>query len=79
MADSVLPEPTALPALSDARPSSAGRDSGHSGALDQHQPQPQAAISDELKARLDKVVNSEVSRQWLNYAPRLYSGNCHAD
>ncbi|KAJ5397135.1 hypothetical protein N7509_005248 [Penicillium cosmopolitanum] len=64
MADSVLPEPTALPALSDAPPSSAGRESGHSGALDQHQPQPQpqpqAAISDELKARLDKIVNSEI-------------------
>lgn len=67
MADSVLPEPTALPTLSDAPPSSAGRESGHSGALDQHQPQaqaqPQAAISDELKARLDKIVNSEVSSQ----------------
>lgn len=78
MSDSALPEPTALPALSDAPPSSAGRESGHSGALDQHQPQPQpqpqAAVSDELKARLDKVVNSEVSRQWLDCSPRLYPG-----
>lgn len=63
MSDSVIPEPTALPALSDAQPpSSAGRESGHSGPLDQQPPQP--AISDELKGRLDKVLNSEVSRQW---------------
>lgn len=57
------PEPTALPALSDAPPSSAGRESGNSGPLDhqQSQPQPQPAVSDELKSRLDKVVNSEVS------------------
>jgi hypothetical protein len=58
MSDTALHEPTALPALSDAPPSSAGRSSG-TGAVDQ--PPPQAAISDELKARLDKVIYSEVS------------------
>ncbi|KAJ5152961.1 uncharacterized protein N7482_009439 [Penicillium canariense] len=58
MSDTAPPEPTALPALSDAPPSSAGRSSaGYSGAVDQ---QPQAAISDELKARLDKVIYSEI-------------------
>ncbi|KAJ5594462.1 uncharacterized protein N7459_000670 [Penicillium hispanicum] len=57
MSDTALPEPTALPALSDAPPSSAGRSSaGHSGAVDQ----PPAAISDELRARLDKVIYSEI-------------------
>ena len=61
MSDTALPEPTALPALSDAPPSSAGRSSG-TGAVDQ--PPPQASISDELKARLDKVIYSEVSAQW---------------
>lgn len=56
------PEATALPALSDAPPSSAGRESGNLGPLDhqQSQPQPQPAVSDELKSRLDKVVNSEI-------------------
>lgn len=55
MSDTALPEPTALPNLSDAPPSSSGRESAHSGAIDQ------AAIPDELKARLDKVTHSEVS------------------
>jgi hypothetical protein len=59
MSDTALSEPTALPALSDAPPSSAGRSSGTAAPLDQ--PPPQAAISDELKARLDKVLYSEVS------------------
>jgi hypothetical protein len=59
MSDTALSEPTALPALSDAPPSSAGRSSG-TAAVDQSHP-PQAAISDELKARLDKVLYSEVS------------------
>lgn len=58
MSDTALPEPSALPALSDAPPSSAGRSSGMA-AVDQQPPQP--AISDELKARLDKVIYSEVS------------------
>ena len=57
MSDSALPEPTALPNLSDAPPSSSGRESAHSGAVDQ------TAIPDELKARLDKVTHSEVSRR----------------
>ena len=56
MSDTALPEATALPNLSDAPPSSSGRESAHSGAVDQ------AAIPDELKARLDKVTHSEVSR-----------------
>ncbi|KAJ5110920.1 hypothetical protein N7532_001455 [Penicillium argentinense] len=54
MSDTALPEPTTLPAHSDAPPSSAGRES----APGDHQPQ--AAVSDELKARLDKVVYSEI-------------------
>ncbi|KAJ5668025.1 uncharacterized protein N7477_006595 [Penicillium maclennaniae] len=54
MSDSALPEPTALPNLSDAPPSSSGRESAHSGAVDQ------TAIPDELKARLDKVTHSEI-------------------
>ncbi|KAJ5460146.1 uncharacterized protein N7458_001698 [Penicillium daleae] len=58
MSDTALSEPTALPALSDAPPSSAGRSSGTAAPLDQ--PPPQAAISDELKARLDKVLYSEI-------------------
>jgi hypothetical protein len=56
MSDTALPEPTALPNPSDVPPSSSGRESAHSGAVDQ------AAIPDELKARLDKVTHSEVSR-----------------
>jgi hypothetical protein len=56
MSDSALHEP-ALPQLSDAPPSSAGRSSpGHPGGE-----QPHEAISDELKARLDKVIYSDVS------------------
>lgn len=58
MSDTTLPEPSALAALPDAPPSSAGRSSGMA-AVDQQPPQP--AISDELKARLDKVIYSEVS------------------
>ncbi|KAJ5114677.1 hypothetical protein NUU61_000436 [Penicillium alfredii] len=57
MSDSALPEPTALPVLSDAPPSSAGRSSiGHSGAVEP----PQESISDELKARLDKIIYSDI-------------------
>lgn len=59
MSDAALAEPTAPSALSDAPPSSAGRSSGTAAPSDQ--PPPQAAISDELKARLDKVIYSEVS------------------
>ncbi|KAJ5118622.1 hypothetical protein N7476_010978 [Penicillium atrosanguineum] len=54
MSDSALPEPTALPHLSDAPPSSSGRESAHSGTVDQ------TAIPDELKARLDKITHSEI-------------------
>lgn len=57
MSDSAFPEPTALPNLSDAPPSSSGRESAHSGAVDQ------TVIPDELKARLDKVTHSEVGRR----------------
>ena len=57
MSDTTLPEPTALPVLGDVPPSSAGRSSGHSAPVDQ----PPAPITDELKARLDKVIYSEVS------------------
>ncbi|KAJ5766514.1 uncharacterized protein N7511_004130 [Penicillium nucicola] len=55
MSDTALHEP-ALPHLSDAPPSSAGRSSpGHTGGE-----QPHEAISDELKARLDKVIYSDI-------------------
>ncbi|KAJ5692172.1 hypothetical protein N7462_001595, partial [Penicillium macrosclerotiorum] len=54
--NTALPEPTALPVLSDAPPSSAGRSDGHSGPVDQ----PPAVIPDELKPRLDKVIYSEI-------------------
>lgn len=56
MSDTAPPEPAALPVHSDAPPSSAGR-SSLDGPIDQ----PQAAVSDELKERLDKIVYSEVS------------------
>ncbi|KAJ5162354.1 hypothetical protein N7492_007746 [Penicillium capsulatum] len=54
MSDSALPEPTALPIQGDAPPSSAGRSSPG------HAPDQQPAISDELRARLDKVMYSEI-------------------
>ncbi|KAJ5652386.1 hypothetical protein N7507_009812 [Penicillium longicatenatum] len=57
MSDSALPEPTALPTLGDVPPSSAGRSSGHAQETPE---QPPAVISDELKARLDKVIYSEI-------------------
>ncbi|KAJ6087033.1 hypothetical protein N7467_005947 [Penicillium canescens] len=56
MSDTALHEP-ALPQLSDAPPSSAGRSSpGHPRAEQPHE----EAISDELKARLDKVIYSDI-------------------
>ncbi|KAJ5116403.1 hypothetical protein N7456_000751 [Penicillium angulare] len=56
MSDLALPlaEPTALPTAGDAPPNSAGRSSAHS-VVDQP-----AAISDELKTRLDQVIYSEI-------------------
>ncbi|KAJ5930662.1 hypothetical protein N7466_006155 [Penicillium verhagenii] len=60
MSDSALPEstPTALPILGDAPPSSAGRSSGYGHEAPTEQPP--AVISDELKARLDKIIYSEI-------------------
>jgi len=55
MSDTALPEPMALPHLSDAPPSSSGHESAHSRPVDQ-------AIPDELKVRLDTITHSEVSR-----------------
>lgn len=54
MSDPALHESTALPPLADARPPSDGRSSSH-GAETQ-----QTDVSDELKARLDKVIYSDV-------------------
>ncbi|KAJ5937389.1 hypothetical protein N7454_004689 [Penicillium verhagenii] len=64
MSDSALPEstPTALPILGDAPPSSAGRSSGYGHEAPAEQPP--AVISDELKARLNKIIYSEVSDTW---------------
>lgn len=59
MSDYALHDSTAIPTLSDAPPSSAGR-SSH--GAEQTQPTHEA-ISDELKARLDKVIYSDVSRR----------------
>ncbi|KAJ5772163.1 hypothetical protein N7520_002692 [Penicillium odoratum] len=56
MSDPVPPEPVALPTLGDAPPSSAGRSSAHVHEAPVEQP----VISDELKARLDKVIYSEI-------------------
>lgn len=57
MSDTPLADPAALP-VSDAPPSSAGHSSpGPPGPVDQ----PPAAIQDEVKERLDKIVYSEVS------------------
>jgi hypothetical protein len=60
MSDQAIHESTAIPTLSDAPPSSAGRSSPSHGG-EQTQPTHEA-ISDELKARLDKVIYSDVSR-----------------
>lgn len=60
MSDQALHESTAIPTLSDAPPSSAGRSSPSHGG-EPTQPTHEA-ISDELKARLDKVIYSDVSR-----------------
>ena len=57
MSDQALHESTAIPTLSDVPPS-AGRSSPSHGG---EQAQPNEAISDELKARLDKVIYSDVS------------------
>ena len=57
MSDTALHEP-ALPQLSDAPPSSAGRSSPATPGGEQPH---EEAISDELKARLDKVIYSDVS------------------
>lgn len=74
MSDTALPEPAALPVLSDAPPSSAGRSSpGPSGPVDQ----PRAAtIPDELKERLDKVVYSEVSCHEIQLGDRATRTLC---
>ncbi|KAG0154391.1 hypothetical protein PDIDSM_1771 [Penicillium digitatum] len=58
MSDHTLRESTAIPTLSDAPSSSAGRSSPSHGA-EQTQPTHEA-ISDELKARLDKVLYSDI-------------------
>jgi hypothetical protein len=58
MSDTALQDP-ALPTY-DAPPSSAGRSSPH-GVEQTQAPEP---ISDELKARLDKVIYSDVSIYW---------------
>lgn len=58
MSDQALHESTAIPTLSDAPPLSAGRSSPSHGG-EQTQPTHEA-ISDELKARLDKVIYSDV-------------------
>lgn len=60
MSDPALHESTAIPTLSDAPPTSAGRSSPSHGG-EPAQPTHEA-ISDELKARLDKVIYSDVSR-----------------
>lgn len=60
MSDQALHESTAIPTLSDVPPSSAGRSSPSHGG-EPAQPTHEA-ISDELKARLDKVIYSDVSR-----------------
>ncbi|OQE16827.1 hypothetical protein PENFLA_c026G08460 [Penicillium flavigenum] len=57
MSDQALHESTAIPTLSDAPPPSAGRSSPSHGG---EQTQPNEAISDELKARLDKVIYSDI-------------------
>ena len=59
MSDQALPESAVLPTLPDASPSSAGHSSPSHGG---EQTQAQEVISDELKARLDKVIYSDVSR-----------------
>jgi hypothetical protein len=59
MSDLALQEPTALPTLSDAAPSSAGRSSPSHGV---EPTQTQDAISDELKTRLDKIIYSDVRK-----------------
>ncbi|KAJ5816792.1 hypothetical protein N7447_009025 [Penicillium robsamsonii] len=57
MSDQALHESAAPPTLSDAPPSSAGRSSPSHGG---EQIQVHEAISDELKARLDKVIYSDI-------------------
>lgn len=57
MSETPLQEPTALPIVGDAPPSSAGRSSPGPPAPGDQPP----AVSDELRARLDKVMYSEVS------------------
>ncbi|KAF4769049.1 hypothetical protein N7455_008423 [Penicillium solitum] len=58
MSDHALHESTAIPTLADAPPSSAGRSSPSHGG-EPTQPTHEA-ISDELKARLDKVIYSDI-------------------
>ncbi|KAJ9490137.1 hypothetical protein VN97_g3120 [Penicillium thymicola] len=58
MSDQALHESTAIPTLSDAPPLSAGRSSPSHGG-EPAQPTHEA-ISDELKARLDKVIYSDI-------------------
>ncbi|KAJ5632914.1 hypothetical protein N7490_009253 [Penicillium lividum] len=70
MSDPVPPEPVALPTLGDAPPSSAGRSSAHVPEAPVEQP----VISDELKARLDKVIYSEVN--WYHYSPCSVEAEC---
>lgn len=55
MSDLALHESTALPTLSDAPPSGTGRSSPSHGVEQTHDP-----VSDELKARLDRVIYSDV-------------------
>ncbi|KAJ5463484.1 hypothetical protein N7475_008428 [Penicillium sp. IBT 31633x] len=55
MSDLALHESTALPTLSDAPPSGTGRSSPSHGVEQTHDP-----VSDELKARLDRVIYSDI-------------------
>lgn len=57
MSDTALPEPVAPLGVSDAPPSVGRSSPGPTGPVEQ----PQTAVPDELKERLDKIVYSEVS------------------
>ncbi|EPS26662.1 hypothetical protein POX_g09036 [Penicillium oxalicum] len=60
MADSTPMDTNVPPMLSEPPPSSGGHSSGSAVEQPPSHSQPQPAISDELKARLDKVIYSEI-------------------
>lgn len=71
MSDTALPDSTPPLGVSDAPPS-VGRSSPPPAALEQ----PQTAISDELKERLDRIVYSEVSFYEVEFGDRARGTLC---